>query len=92
MTPDNLIGDYKKLPHEVNKRVVKPIVKVMVIFRQFFSLKPEFQPVTKVIPGSRGQSRRKTNKETGKPEEQVELNESKNPPEVDYDPRESIKK
>ena len=40
MTPDNLIGDYKKLPHEVNKRVVKPIVKVMGIFRQFFSFQP----------------------------------------------------
>ena len=42
MTPDNLIGDYKKLPHEVNKRVVKPIVKVTLTFLTFFKIKKIF--------------------------------------------------
>ena len=27
MTPDNLLGDLKKLPTEVNNRVLKPVVK-----------------------------------------------------------------
>lgn len=41
MTPDNLLGDYKKLPHELNKYIVKPIVK----------------PVTKILPkGSKRKS------------------------------------
>ena len=27
MTPDNLLGDYKKLPKEMNKHIVKPVAK-----------------------------------------------------------------
>merc|ERR1719378_1168778 len=65
MTPDNLLGDYKKLPHEMNKFIVKPVVE------------PVTKNVTKILPKSNRTSKKSEKKKKNSTEEVKMLEQEK---------------